>query len=110
MSVVAYQLRMYFSNLIYGSTQADRWPGAARMALRCLFCARRSRGNQPSGSTYHGSQQPTRNTITATICQHHHHRSEEHTSELQSLMRISYAVFSLKKKKTQTPKQNTHPK
>src|SRR3546814_4704049 len=27
-----------------------------------------------------------------------HRRSEEHTSELQSLMRISYAVFSLKKK------------
>src|SRR3546814_8558228 len=30
------------------------------------------------------------------------HRSEEHTSELQSLMRISYAVFCLKKKKTNT--------
>src|SRR3546814_6902316 len=29
-------------------------------------------------------------------------RSEEHTSELQSLMRISYAVFCLKKKKTET--------
>src|SRR3546814_10164792 len=29
-------------------------------------------------------------------------RSEEHTSELQSLMRISYAVFCLKKKKTQS--------
>src|SRR3546814_10385768 len=29
-------------------------------------------------------------------------RSEEHTSELQSLMRISYAVFCLKKKKNQT--------
>src|SRR3546814_8927956 len=29
------------------------------------------------------------------------HRSEEHTSELQSLMRISYAVFCLKKKKNQ---------
>src|SRR3546814_9324631 len=29
-------------------------------------------------------------------------RSEEHTSELQSLMRISYAVFCLKKKKTDT--------
>src|SRR3546814_3988606 len=29
---------------------------------------------------------------------HHHERSEEHTSELQSLMRISYAVFCLKKK------------
>src|SRR3546814_4266949 len=30
---------------------------------------------------------------------HHIARSEEHTSELQSLMRISYAVFCLKKKK-----------
>src|SRR3546814_5591043 len=31
-------------------------------------------------------------------------RSEEHTSELQSLMRTSYAVFCLKKKKQQTNK------
>src|SRR3546814_2264463 len=35
-------------------------------------------------------------------------RSEEHTSELQSLMRISYAVFCLKKKK-QTDTNNTTP-
>src|SRR3546814_9283848 len=40
-------------------------------------------------------------------------RSEEHTSELQSLMRISYAVFCLKKKTKQTVNhevkiQNTH--
>src|SRR3546814_7602628 len=34
--------------------------------------------------------------------QQHHHRSEEHTSELQSLMRISYAVFCLKKKNMPT--------
>src|SRR3546814_7303684 len=35
--------------------------------------------------------------------QHHDlQRSEEHTSELQSLMRISYAVFCLKKKTTST--------
>src|SRR3546814_10376689 len=33
-------------------------------------------------------------------------RSEEHTSELQSLMRISYAVFCLKKKKKQVHKIN----
>src|SRR3546814_5256768 len=33
-------------------------------------------------------------------------RSEEHTSELQSLMRISYAVFCLKKKKKNTIKQS----
>src|SRR3546814_7590624 len=32
-------------------------------------------------------------------------RSEEHTSELQSLMRISYAVFCLKKKKQQNNKR-----
>src|SRR3546814_2656237 len=32
-------------------------------------------------------------------------RSEEHTSELQSLMRISYAVFCLKKQKTTTRQQ-----
>src|SRR3546814_2873522 len=32
-------------------------------------------------------------------------RSEEHTSELQSLMRISYAVFCLKNKKKTPPKQ-----
>src|SRR3546814_4072344 len=34
-----------------------------------------------------------------------HERSEEHTSELQSLMRISYAVFCLKKKKTRQGQQ-----
>src|SRR3546814_6732885 len=38
-------------------------------------------------------------------------RSEEHTSELQSLMRISYAVFCLKKKNKQiTHKDTTHNK
>src|SRR3546814_4355573 len=34
-------------------------------------------------------------------------RSEEHTSELQSLMRISYAVFCLKKKNKYQPEINT---
>src|SRR3546814_9077921 len=35
-------------------------------------------------------------------------RSEEHTSELQSLMRISYAVFCLKKKKQQKTKEHIY--
>src|SRR3546814_2881997 len=35
-------------------------------------------------------------------------RSEEHTSELQSLMRISYAVFCLKTKKNTIAENNTH--
>src|SRR3546814_9792788 len=51
-----------------------------------------------------------RNLWTAIWCSWHAlphmRRSEEHTSELQSLMRISYAVFCLKKKKT----RNTHHK
>src|SRR3546814_9822468 len=38
---------------------------------------------------------------------HGDRRSEEHTSELQSLMRISYAVFCLKKKITTTTNNNT---
>src|SRR3546814_7322061 len=36
-------------------------------------------------------------------------RSEEHTSELQSLMRISYAVFCLKKKKSKHERSNHRP-
>src|SRR3546814_2507661 len=39
---------------------------------------------------------------------HFHHRSEEHTSELQSLMRISYAVFCLKKKTNTYLKKYQH--
>src|SRR3546814_6563285 len=61
---------------------------------------------------------------TQTVCQNPHQeagntvpdrcqsvtRSEEHTSELQSLMRISYAVFCLKKQKiqTHTPYNQSH--
>src|SRR3546814_5015252 len=46
--------------------------------------------------------------------EHHHalaaqlERSEEHTSELQSLMRISYAVFCLKKKTIKRTKEETY--
>src|SRR3546814_1643081 len=45
------------------------------------------------GEAVDGQLSPTRDVLA---------RSEEHTSELQSLMRISYAVFCLKKKKTET--------
>src|SRR3546814_2614062 len=46
---------------------------------------------------YHRSQPPAVHRLQI--------RSEEHTSELQSLMRISYAVFCLKKKQSQTSMQ-----
>src|SRR3546814_5781977 len=41
---------------------------------------------------------PARGTSSIGMVAHQQRRSEEHTSELQSLMRISYAVFCLKKK------------
>src|SRR3546814_3140829 len=46
--------------------------------------------------------------IAATIPEPERQRSEEHTSELQSLMRISYAVFCLKKKKHKRITNNTN--
>src|SRR3546814_1817787 len=50
-----------------------------------------------------------RNDRHAQITGRHADRSEEHTSELQSLMRISYAVFCLKKK-NETYNQTIHTK
>src|SRR3546814_10719342 len=48
----------------------------------------------------HGTAARSRAALLgATGCRGAHSRSEEHTSELQSLMRISYAVYCLKKKK-----------
>src|SRR3546814_8172870 len=61
--------------------------------------------------SHHREVQRTRNSQQVDeILQHLEqdrakHRSEEHTSELQSLMRISYAVFCLKKKKTHNKHQ-----
>src|SRR3546814_5261097 len=54
---------------------------------------RRARAARPPRNA--ASRDPPRQTRRAV----QDHRSEEHTSELQSLMRISYAVFCLKKKK-----------
>src|SRR3546814_10279140 len=44
----------------------------------------------------------------AAIAASHGLRSEEHTSELQSLMRLSYAVFCLKKKNYYNIQQHNH--
>src|SRR3546814_10459619 len=54
----------------------------------------------------HSRTRPKRSSVRVKACVPM--RSEEHTSELQSLMRISYAEFCLKKKKsTQYKKHNT---
>src|SRR3546814_3595105 len=57
-----------------------------------------------NGSTLRISQQPS-----GSKDQRRPLRSEEHTSELQSLMRISYAVFCLKKKNKQPPQKTAAP-
>src|SRR3546814_9041641 len=60
---------------------------------QAFYSPRPGTGRRPSfASTPAGKSPSTR--ACPTPC-----RSEEHTSELQSLMRISYAVFCLKKKK-----------
>src|SRR3546814_973373 len=54
--------------------------------------------------------QPRRHTDLEHLAGKSLGRSEEHTSELQSLMRISYAVFCLKKKKKKIHKIKHRPK
>src|SRR3546814_7250685 len=59
------------------------------------FSDRPGRGVRPRAKRLHGVPRDARMAPS---------RSEEHTSELQSLMRISYAVFCLKKKKQKRTK------
>src|SRR3546814_9667175 len=61
-------------------------------------------GARPRAGTAGQGQQRQREGKGSQI---HRHRSEEHTSELQSLMRISYAVFCLKKKNHKIKNQTT---
>src|SRR3546814_9959037 len=67
---------------------------AARPARRLGRAARGSGGSGAGGMRPHLS-----GAADGGVGRHAGARSEEHTSELQSLMRISYAVFCLKKKK-----------
>src|SRR3546814_3500166 len=103
---------------------------ASRVALRAAAAQteRRFRGRSPpcvpSSSQHCCSAVPPRHNhrrqshnhpspriLSSTSCTRRSSsmpaRSEEHTSELQSLMRISYAVFCLKKKKHTNQQQHT---
>src|SRR3546814_5486100 len=67
----------------------------------------RTAGLEPRRVEVRGVQgRDDRHPVAGPRDRHVEPRSEEHTSELQSLMRISYAVFCLKKKKTKT--QTSH--
>src|SRR3546814_3807324 len=86
--------------VVHGEDAALRWRARAIPPVRTRTAgvvARIGDGRRPGDpGNWRGS-----------CCMRHGHwretRSEEHTSELQSLMRISYAVFCLKKKNKKKP-------
>src|SRR3546814_9196635 len=79
--------------------RADRQEGTGGARL-----LERRRGTHSTPLTCHivaiGPSVAAEASLWGAPVTHWKKRSEEHTSELQSLMRISYAVFCLKKKKT----------
>src|SRR3546814_6080180 len=93
---------------IYEMEQRGEFPRRFALSPRCVvwdlaeveawLASRRSSpiGRAPSPDVRQRRSRPVREPGPVQTAA----RSEEHTSELQSLMRISYAVFCLKKKKT----------
>src|SRR3546814_1986598 len=73
-------------------TSRSPWAGAAAELV----------GDVADVSPAHHQPRPTPATSTSSATPARTNRSEEHTSELQSLMRNSYAVFCLKKKNNNT--------
>src|SRR3546814_10776315 len=91
-------LRLYiwgYLNQLRSSRQLER---ACQRDLEAIWLMRRMTPDYRTIAAFrHDNPEAIIRTGAAFIS-----RSEEHTSELQSLMRISYAVFCLKKKTTQT--------
>src|SRR3546814_6695248 len=96
MSGLSYRMTMALSRDMFAS---NSWRCEAEAASGPTASARLLRLPALAGFPV-GGYSACREMLKATIaCD----RSEEHTSELQSLMRISYAVFCLKKTTTNTP-------
>src|SRR3546814_7714866 len=86
------------TDTLFPYTTLFRSPALSRLHQRCSgHKPRPSRGSWKRGRNWHHQSDPkgVGNQGAWPVG-----RSEEHTSELQSLMRISYAVFCLKKKNT----------
>src|SRR3546814_4897532 len=83
-------------------------PSASYGGTRDAAKSPRNAGGRCARKNHSGSRIWHRDQVAPPDTRHRrrvstHDRSEEHTSELQSLMRISYAVFCLKKKKHTNP-------
>src|SRR3546814_4032571 len=85
-SIIITPLFLRCNDWCFVSSRSMQWPTAPQIAQHNIKhrCQKQSEQRDAKHAEEHGNA----------------HRSEEHTSELQSLMRISYAVFCLKKKKT----------
>src|SRR3546814_10464899 len=96
-----------------GSTRSMRWLGGCQCGavrysvdpeqIRTLCCCHCRDCQKQSGSAFGMSLILPRRAFAleqGELAVWSHRRSEEHTSELQSLMRISYAVFCLKQQNT----------
>src|SRR3546814_10114779 len=91
---------VFFSKLAWPGPRVCRRWGLKQLSQRRRQSAPPSTGRcQSSPGTRQPVSMPARRKPT---------RSEEHTSELQSLMRISYAVFCLKKKNKNKHQQHHH--
>src|SRR3546814_4555956 len=78
--------------------------GTTQASLRTARCQHQCQGSYKYPSAFPRGYESEKPKCIACALSHANAgvtRSEEHTSELQSLMRISYAVFCLKKKKNQ---------
>src|SRR3546814_9493625 len=75
------------------------------LVVQLLVDRRREDGNVRVGAAQLGDAFRRRHQADEADLARAVPRSEEHTSELQSLMRISYAVFCLKKKRTSVIKE-----
>src|SRR3546814_7106151 len=79
--------------------RSDPFPELSSIANRAAENNKKARRREPPG--FAGLRREFRRHPPSCHCRlGRHWRSEEHTSELQSLMRTSYAVFCLKKKTT----------
>src|SRR3546814_8519512 len=98
-----------------GSTRTDTL--SYTTLVRSVWPANTSSASRPSigaasavcserGLRSHGNRRAL--TVRDAQCASSASRSEEHTAELQSLMRIAYAVFCLKQKPHQTPCQHLY--
>src|SRR3546814_10754613 len=93
-------LGQFLSRMFAGAPMADLWLPLGGVALAVVLRAVFEHAlNCLSNRNASRIQENLRARLYDKIVEL---RSEEHTSELQSLMRISYAVFCLKKKKTST--------